>query len=72
MTTDATIIRPNRVFLMGVTKLVDIDPSMTPEEVLEHYKVNFPHLSNSTLSEPELQAGELVYTIEKPPVKTKG
>lgn len=67
-----TLQRLTRVFKKHVTKLLDPDPAMTPEQVLEHYTDLFPELANATVSEPETVGNELVYTFEKPMVKTKG
>lgn len=61
-----------RIFKKGPTRLMDPDPAMTPEAVLEHYTDLYPELANATVSEPETTATELVYTFEKPIVKTKG
>lgn len=61
-----------RVFKMGSVELADPDPSQTPKQVLALYSNNYPQLKNATLPEPELVAGRLVYSIELPPVKTKG
>jgi PRTRC genetic system protein C len=67
-----TIQRLTRVFKKGPTRLLDPDPAMTPEQVLEHYTDLYPELANATVSEPEASTTELVYTFEKPIVKTKG
>lgn len=64
--------RLTRVFKKGPTRLLDPDPAMTPEQVLEHYTDLYPELANATISEPETSERELTYTFEKPIVKTKG
>ena len=61
-----------RVFRMGAILLPDPDPSMSPEEVVSLYSVNYPHLAHATLSEPRNVEDTLEYQIERPPVKTKG
>ncbi len=50
----------------------DPDPSLSPKEVLDMYSVNYPQLKSASLSEPNVIADRLVYSIELPPVKTKG
>ena len=61
----ATLTKATRVFKMGSVELADPDPSMTPEKVVKQLK-------NASLSSPSLESGRLVFTIELPPVKTKG
>jgi len=61
-----------RVFKMGSVELADPGPSLSPKEVLDMYSVNYPQLKSASLSEPNVVADRLVYSIELPPVKTKG
>jgi len=61
-----------RIFKMGSVELADPDPSLSPKEVLDMYSVNYPQLKSASLSEPNVIADRLVYSIELPPVKTKG
>lgn len=68
----ATITKAIRVFKMGSVELADPDPSTTPEKVIQLYSTNYPQLKTATLSTPELIGDRLVYTLELPPVKTKG
>ena len=68
----ATLTTATRVFKMGSVELADPDPSMTPEKVVTLYSANYPQLKNASLSSPSLESGRLVFTIELPPVKTKG
>ena len=66
------IIQPVRVFKMGALRLPDPDPTAPPTEALALYVPNYPQLAHATLLEPRLEGEELVYEVEKPPVKTKG
>lgn len=61
-----------RVFKTGSTELQDPDPSLTPDEVRQHWTPNFPHLATATVSEPEQKGDTFVYTFEAPQAKTKG
>ena len=61
-----------RVFKMNSVVLADIDPSLSPTEVIRLYAASYPHLAYATLGEPIVQGDELVFEIEKLPVKTKG
>ncbi|WP_199039845.1 MULTISPECIES: PRTRC system protein C [unclassified Dyella] len=63
---------PRRFRLPTGTTLEDIDPSMSPEQVLAAFVPNYPYLANATLGEPSEEAGALVYSIRKPTVQTKG
>lgn len=63
---------PVRVFKMGAVELADPDPALAPLEALRLYSPNYPHLASATLSEPDFRDGQLIYEVEKPPVKTKG
>ncbi|MEE4377387.1 MAG: PRTRC system protein C [Candidatus Competibacteraceae bacterium] len=66
------ITTPQRVFKMGSVRLVDPDPRLPPEQAVRLYAPNYPHLATATLSGPEQVQDELVWTVEKPTVKTKG
>jgi len=68
----ATIHSAVRVFKMGSVELADPDPSFPVDEVLGLYRTNYPQLKSATVSDPVLESGRLIYTIELPPVKTKG
>lgn len=73
MSTDNTILVPTRVFRMGSVELADPDPTLTnPTDALRLYSHAYPALAHANLSEPALEGDRLVYTVEKPPVKTKG
>jgi len=62
-----------RIFIMGSIRLQDIDPALTPEEILNLYSANYPHLRNANLAEPVTKDNELHYVIENATsVKTKG
>ena len=70
--TPSTIIRVPRIFKMGPVRLNDPDPTMTPDEVRQHYCGSHGWLATATVSEPTLEGDELVFTFQKPEVKTKG
>ena len=61
-----------RVFKMGSVRLPDPDSSLSPEAVLGLYSASYPHLAHSTLDSGVVENDELVYSVIKPPVKTKG
>ncbi len=67
-----SITQPTRSFKLGSINLPDPDPTLPPEEAVKLYAPNYPMIATSTLREPEVVGNELVYLIEKPPVKTKG
>lgn len=61
-----------RVFRLGSMRLTDPDPTLPPEAALRLYAPNYPHLATAILSGPLAENGTLVWTVEKPLVKTKG
>ncbi|WNL48497.1 PRTRC system protein C (plasmid) [Dyella sp. BiH032] len=63
---------PRRFRLPTGTTLPDVDPTMTPEQVLAALVPNYPYVANATLGEPTEEGGALVYPIRKPTVQTKG
>lgn len=68
----ATIITLTRLFRFGATTLDDIDPNMTPEEVLKAYSSGYPFLAHAALGEPTVEGDTLVYPVQKREVQTKG
>ncbi|MEQ1530913.1 MAG: PRTRC system protein C [Methylococcales bacterium] len=69
---DGQIIRPTRVFKMGMVRLADPAPDLPPDEALKLYSANYPHLANVALGQPQLIGGEIIYETIMPDVKTKG
>jgi PRTRC genetic system protein C len=69
-----SITAPTRIFKLGGMILQDIDPEMTPEQIITAYAVNYPSLQHATYAEPVLKENnELEYVIENTTaVKTKG
>ena len=67
-----SIQRLTRIFKKGPTRLLDPDPAMSPQQVLEHYTDLYPELANASVSEGEVIGTEFVITFEKPIVKTNG
>ena len=61
-----------RVFRMGPTDLVDLAPTLPPEDSLKYYETVYPILKQSTLGPPFEEDGVLVYPVLKPPVQVKG
>lgn len=66
------IIRLTRRFRFGATTLEDIDPNLSPEQVLEAYTPSYPFLRTASIGDPIIEADTLVYPIDKPQVQTKG
>src|SRR6185312_12731538 len=67
-----TVVTLKRLFRTGSTELQDPDPTLTPDEVRQHWAVNYPHLATATVSEPEQKGDNLIYVFEAPQAKTKG
>lgn len=63
-------LRP--VLKMGSVRLPFASPDQSVQEALQMYAANYPHLANATVSDPVPEGEELVYEVQKPPVKTKG
>lgn len=60
----ATITRLTRVFRFGVTDLPDPDADMTPEEVLDFYKDQYPTLRFGKVNEVGIENGDtLAYAM---------
>jgi PRTRC genetic system protein C len=54
-------------------RLADPDPTMKPDAVRQLYSDSYPHLAASTVSGPTVNDnGEVVYTFDPPPARTKG
>ncbi len=66
------ILKPARVFMLGVMRLADPAPELPAEQAVQLFSANFPIIAQSTLGSPSVQGAELVYVIQPPPVKTKG
>lgn len=43
--------------------LVDPDPELTPEEVLQHYSGQYPELTTATFEEPKVVGDNSVFSI---------
>ena len=67
-----SIVQLTRLFRFGSTTLDDVDPSLTPEQVLQSYSGSFPFLAHATLAEPIVEGDTLVYQVVKKEVQTKG
>lgn len=68
-----SIENPKRVFKIGSIRLDDPDPTLSPEEAVQLYAGSYPQVIDCSLNGPDTgQSGELVYEIERSPVKTKG
>ncbi|ONF42522.1 hypothetical protein BTO32_15025 [Marinobacter lutaoensis] len=59
----ATITTLTRVFRLGATDLPDPDPDLTPEQVLEAYKEQYPSLRYGKVQEVGIEADTLVYQL---------
>ncbi len=70
----STIITPKRQFKMGSILLDDPAPDERPEDALQYYAVNYPHLAQAKLADPSPSADgqTLVFEVIKPTVNTKG
>lgn len=60
-----------RSFVYAGAKLVDIDPEMTPEQIMEAYTPLYPELASAVIGGSQYIGTELVVTFEKS-VGTKG
>ena len=63
-----SVISLKRIFQCGATRYPDPAPHLPPEEALRAY----PQFAGATLSGPTTQGDEMVFTIDKSPVGTKG
>lgn len=72
MSQSSAITRLQRRFRFGATVLEDIDPSLSPAEVLSLYVPSYAFLAQATVGEPANEGDYLVYPILKPAVHTKG
>jgi len=66
------IIKMNRVFRMGATDLPDIDADLTPEQVLEHYALQYPQLRRGKVAELGAEGDSLVFTLSPCEFKANG
>ena len=67
----ATKIENTRVFKHGDKELKDINPKLSPEEVLDVYVEQYPDLVNAKVTGPKLKDNKAIYEFEKI-VGTKG
>lgn len=61
----------DRVFIHNRIELIDPDPDMTPEEVMQFYTNTYPELTTSNVHGPEINGDKAVYKF-KTVVGTKG
>jgi len=61
----------DRVFRFGATTL-PIAPGLSIEQALNLYRGTYPHLAHCSVDEPQVEGGQLVYAVVRPPVQTKG
>lgn len=61
-----------RVFLASGMRLVDPNPALSPQQVLEFYADLYPFLATATVGPGSPANGALEFAIEPAPVKTKG
>lgn len=66
------ITRLARRFRFGATVLEDIDPNLSPADVLALYVPTYGFLAQATIGEPVSEGDYLVYPVHKPAVHTKG
>jgi PRTRC genetic system protein C len=57
------IIKMQRVFRMGVVDLPDVDPSLTPEQILEHYAEQYPQLRRGKVQELGVEGDNVVFSL---------
>ena len=70
--TDITVSVAPRVFRAGALEITDPTPNQSAQASWDSLKDNYPHLQNALLSEPTLENGRMVITVELIPVKTNG
>ena len=63
MAVDVTV--PEREFKLGDLVLPDPGTHMTPQEVMKFYSGQYPELTNSNCSGPEIAEDKAVYTFSK-------
>ena len=69
----ATTITLNRVFRLGAQDLPDIDPTLTPDQVLAHYaNTAFPNLQGGKVSGGDVEGDSIVWRLEKNSYKANG
>jgi len=61
-----------RVFRMGATDLPDPDAELNPEQVLDHYKDQYPTLRYGKVEEAGVEGDQLVYKLESNSYKANG
>lgn len=68
----ATIATLERVFRLGATDLPDPDADLTPEQVLEAYKEQYPTLRYGKVQEIGVEGDLLVYALIPAEFKPNG
>ena len=71
-TRDPNVFVPERVFRMNGVDLPDPAPDLEPQEALQLYARQYPHLRRATLADPQMEDDVMIYEVEKAPVQTKG
>lgn len=61
-----------RKFRINTVVLDDPAPALPPEEALRLYAASYPFVASATLGEPVVEAGNLVYPVNKQAATTKG
>lgn len=65
-------VRLQRVFRLGATDFPDVDPDLTPDQVLEHYSGMYPQLRYGKVSEGETEGDSMVFTMKPNEFKPNG
>jgi len=65
------VTKLERVFMHGDVELKDIEDSMSADQVLDFYSGQYPELTNSSVSGPEVVNDKLQYKFSTS-VGTKG
>lgn len=71
-TRDPNVFVPERVFRMNGVDLPDPAPDLEPQEALQLYARQYPHLRRAMLADPQMEGDVVIYEVEKAPVQTKG
>ncbi|ARM86155.1 PRTRC system protein C [Marinobacter salarius] len=68
----ATATELERTFRLGATDLPDLDPDLTPEQILEAYKEQYPNLRYGKVQEVGIEGDVLVYQLVPAEFKPNG